>query len=118
MKEMLPCLISITPTSELMSKPLDWWQSSACCAGVYQFYQYYYVIEKLGVKACVNRAPFGEAARNTIGECMRITLLAMDKKNEAREMLQSTIITLDNVMQPCEADHYLVLGRQMWRELR
>jgi Tfp pilus assembly protein PilX len=118
LKEIPSCLIPITPSSELISKTLEWWQSSARCVGIFQLFEYYYVVEKLGSPICVNIDPFNLGfTRNNMGEYFRITLLVLDKKNESREMLQSTIITLDNALQSCDSDHHVILGRQMWREL-
>jgi Tfp pilus assembly protein PilX len=119
MKEIPHCLIPLTASYELMTKPLEWWQSPERCAGIFQFFEYYYVVEKLGVEVCINIASLEKTVvKDSVGEYFRITLLGFDKKNASREMLQSTIITLDNALQPCDSGHRIVLGRQMWRELR
>lgn len=117
LKTIPSCIIPQTPPSVLMSEPFNWWQSQERCAGIFQLFQYYYVIEKLDVDACI-KMTFLDPDRHDIGKYYRITLLTIDKKNEAREMLQSTIITLDNTLQRCDSDEDIFIGRQMWRELR
>src|SRR5579862_9378085 len=48
------CLIPPITAQELLAKPLSWWHSSLTCAGIFQAFQYYYVVEALGEDACAN----------------------------------------------------------------
>jgi len=113
------CVIPTTSSNELVSKPLSWWQSFKDCAGNFQLFEYYYVIEKLGEDGCayIKLANY-EMLNKYSANYSRITLLLTDKKNEVREMLQSTLVTLDNARLNCDTGyHPVVLGRQAWREL-
>lgn len=117
------CFIPIMSGSELLTKNLDWWQSSISCAGVLdKKFKYYYVIEALGEDACADVEPF--AAINILNNLnkavyyFRITLLIMDVKNNTRELLQNTIIKLDNALHECSGRrHPVTLGMQAWHTL-
>lgn len=114
------CVIPVIPQDEMIKKSLSWWQSPARCAGNFQLFQYYYVVEKLGIDACANIDQFNTSDyKNCAIAYFRITLLIIDKNIDTRELLQSTVVTPDNAVLSCTGDHHrLTLGRQMWRELR
>lgn len=113
------CLIPMMPQDDLLSKTLDWWQLPSHCAGNFQLFQYYYVMEKLGGDPCADIVHFDLPLKRSLAMYYRISLFILDKKHEAKEILQSTLITLDNAVLSCEGNHHPVfLGRQMWRELR
>jgi Tfp pilus assembly protein PilX len=120
-KSIPPCIIPVTTQSDLLNKPLSWWQSSTACQGELQTFSYFYVIEKLGIDPCADL----HSSEKSISQpkavaYMRINLLVLDKKKESKEVLQSTVVTLDNaVSATCQGlRHPVFLGRQMWREPR
>jgi hypothetical protein len=96
------CLIPQTETNQLITKSLAWWQSAETCAGNFQRFKYYYVVEPLGDDACAS-------IENTQATAayFRMTLL-----------LQSTVVRASDLQQLCEGAHHLVkMGRQAWSEL-
>ncbi|MBV8802544.1 MAG: pilus assembly PilX N-terminal domain-containing protein [Gammaproteobacteria bacterium] len=119
-KTLTHCLIPTTPANELLNKSLSWWHSVAC-TGAIQDFEYYYLIEKLNLDQCAEVDSLEKISNlNSTPQYLRISLLMFNKKNESKEFLQSTILTLDNTIHLiCDGVHHKVdLGRQMWRELR
>lgn len=101
------CVISEVEPTVLVNKPLAWWQSAQTCAGNFQTFQYYYVIESLGNDACAVVANTSFSA-----DYYRITLLVSNL------FLQSTVIEASNRMIACaDQSHAVKQGRQSWREL-
>jgi Tfp pilus assembly protein PilX len=114
------CLLTITPQNELLAKSISWWQSPARCMGRILLFDYYFVVEKLSSVVCSNLDHSGsDETKMNKADFYRITLLIIDKKNESREMLQSTLVSLDNAIQNCVVlQHPVFSGQQTWRELR
>jgi hypothetical protein len=106
------CHISPVPAAVLPLQPLSWWQSQAC-AGKINFFQYYFVIEDLGVDACALLLPDQNA------HYYRITLLTtMTVRPGEKILLQSTIITPRRRLRVCaETPHDVRAGRQSSRLL-
>ena len=106
------CLIETTSTDLLLTKSIDWWRSSISCKGKKKQFDYYYVVESLGQDACAE-------VRDKAANYFRITLLVHASKNDLREILQTTIIKLDNTKSDCKGIHHTVaIGRQQWRTLQ
>ncbi len=114
MQQTSNCLITVTSSNELLSRPLTWWQSIAC-TGQFNLLRYYYVIEDLEEDSCADVRQDKEVAHY-----YRVTLLSVSKKiSDQRILLQSTVIKQDNAKEACAEDHHTVsIGRQMWRELK
>lgn len=105
------CVIPITSIFDLQKKPLSWWQSSQTCAGIFQTLQYHYVIESLGEDVC----SIVQAQPQAVADYYRITLFA--KKNLLMVFLQSTVVVPKKGSKQCEGkSHWVIQGRQMWRE--
>jgi Tfp pilus assembly protein PilX len=118
LKNTSDCFIPITSQSDLLAKPINWWQSTGCQEES-QGIPFYYVMEKLGLDPCAKLLGANSPRENAL-EYIRISVLVFDKINEAKELLQSTFLresyeknVLCNGMQ-----HIVTLGRQMWREPR
>lgn len=106
------CVIPVTTPHDLSSKPILYWQSTLACHSADSQYPYHYVIELLDSDDCV-------MIHHRKINYIRITLLMLDNKKKSREMLQSTLIRLDNAEAKCkEASHDMSVGRQMWREIK
>lgn len=104
------CTINGITTQELLSHSLDWWKKT--CAGNFQTFQYYYVVENLGIDSCT----LIESSPNKKAHYYRITLLGL--KQNAKIMLQNTIVLPDDDLFHCEGQlHRVTKGRQMQREL-
>ncbi|MDR3491842.1 MAG: hypothetical protein P4M12_07375 [Gammaproteobacteria bacterium] len=108
----ISCNIPMTTTQELLHHSLTWWQSSVSCAGNFQHFQYYYVIEFLGYDPC---ALVGQSSASYF----RVTVLATtQKKLGARVFLQSTFVKPNKIALVCAGNKYSIsAGRQTWREL-
>jgi hypothetical protein len=106
------CYIPVTPAYQLSSQPIAWWEKHSC-AGNFNLFQYYYVVEPLQDDSCA-LLDTGRAAHYS-----RITLLTMLKADHRIKMiLQSSVITAGNVLPHCEsALHAVKLGRQSAREI-
>lgn len=108
------CLTTVTERNDWISKPLDWWKSSAMCAGHKNHYQYYYAIESLGEDPCA----YMEGQANKLAHYYRVTVLVLSENQKQKELLQSSIIKMDNMVRECEGKpHPIIPGRQMWRIL-
>jgi hypothetical protein len=119
-KNLPNCLIPVISENALLTKPLNWWRSVGC-TGQIQDFEYYYLIEKLDIDPCAELKSLNKmTSQNSTLQYLRISLLMLNTKNESKEILQSTIITLDNTKPlACNGPHHVVaLGRQMWREPR
>ena len=81
------CEISVTEMSVLLMQSLDWWRESGCEEQGEKL-KIYYVYEILQENI------------------LRITIQVIDLQNNAKEILQSTLVKIDN------ATH-----RKLWREL-
>lgn len=79
------CEIPVLDAALMRTQSLTWWEENAC-SGLSGSFKYYYVFEKL--------------SENIV----RMTLLVM--QNNAREILQNTLVKIDNAKQP-----------KNWREL-
>ncbi len=82
-----PCEIPVIDSSSIVKKSIEWW-STVGCPVIEAPLKYYYVYEVLEENI------------------FRITILAMDFHNNAKEILQNTIVKMDNAIQ-----------QKLWREL-
>jgi hypothetical protein len=102
------CRINPIPPEVLITSPLEWWEEHACQE---QFTQgkYYYIYENLSTVLCQEG---GNA------NYFRTTLLIYTKNQEVREILQNTIVKIDNANRVCHIDHQTIVeGRQGWSRL-
>lgn len=107
------CLHTLIHPDKLLAKPLAWWRSSATCAGNFQSFEYYYVVESVGNDACANLTN-----QSVTVDYFRITVLVKPNKTKHKIYLQSTLIKASKIVQPCIGlQHQVTLGRQTWREL-
>ena len=82
------CIDHIGPNIVLAKQPVSWWKSVSC-AGNFQRFTYYYVIESLGV------------------DYFRVSMLvSTDEHQNERVILQSVIVKTN-----------IAMSRQSWREL-
>ncbi len=106
------CQIPMTSAYRLSQQPLTWWEMHSC-AGNFNLFQYYYVVESLADDPC--------AVLNTgrTAHYSRITLLTLLKADHKIKMLlQSSVITAGSVMPHCETTvHAVKLGRQSSRAI-
>lgn len=108
------CLIPAISRDELLIKPLDWWKSREMCTGQKNQLQYYYAIENLGEDPCAYR---GDQISKS-AYYFRVTVLTFLEHQKTKELLQSTIIKMDNAVRKCEGQpHPIIPGRQSWRKL-
>ncbi len=109
------CVIPITSSAALLLQALSWWQASESCTGKINQFQYYYVIESLGVDTC---ASF-ENLKNKVADYFRITLLLVPEKSENLQvMVQSTTVEPVETKIICDrSTRVVMLGRQSWRML-
>lgn len=109
----LYCHIPITAAAILVAKTTSWWQSVSC-AGNFQSFQYYYVVESLGDDICAD-----VDQSQSVASYFRITLLMMSKLTSAQHIvLQSTVIKSHAITSLCMGSHHRVMvGRQSSREL-
>lgn len=92
------------------SQSIAWWQSVSC-AGNFQRFQYYYVIESLGADPCAYLAHDKSWA-----DYYRITLFVSTESIQSNVFLQSTVVLPIQYAQQCnEKQHAVQLGRQSWR---
>lgn len=114
--EIPPCVMMKSNSLNLLTKSMDWWQSSITCKGCFHQEQYYYVIEQLGEDPCAQFA--GKDMRQLAVHYFRIWLLTMVKKTNMKIILQSTVTRLFNRIAPCGRASYVVsIGQQTWREI-
>lgn len=107
------CIIPVTSSAELLLKPLSFWQSEAACHGENFKRPFMFVYESLEKEACA------KVPKNHLVHYIRITLVMFENDFTAREMLQSTIIKLDNVSRACPRMHQVVsLGEETWQEVK
>jgi hypothetical protein len=106
------CVISFTSAFQLSLQPLSWWESHSC-AGNFNLFQYYYIVEPLQEDACALLSS-GKPAQYS-----RVTLLTVLKADPSIKMiLQSSVITAGSEPAHCEsALHNVNLGRQNLREI-
>ncbi|MES2218480.1 MAG: hypothetical protein V4501_08705 [Pseudomonadota bacterium] len=94
------CRVGTGMASQLFDQPLAGWRDKSC-AGNFQAFLYYYVIESLGSAACV--------------AYYRITLLIVDAQQvEMRAVLQSTLVQTSFAHPDC---HGKISGRQTFHIL-
>jgi Tfp pilus assembly protein PilX len=106
------CIVPQAEASQLIAKSLAWWQSAETCAGNFQGFKYYYVVEPLGDDSCASIENIQATAAY-----FRITLF-LNANSDAKIFLQSTVIRASDWQQLCQGTHHLVkLGRQAWSEL-
>ena len=109
------CLIAAISREELISQPIEWWLQTGC-QGKIEKYQYVYLFELLPEDPCayLNTNEKGRSAYY-----YRVTLqIFSDKNRNDKQILQSTIIKMDNAKQICTGIfHQIVAGRQSWRIL-
>jgi hypothetical protein len=111
--ELPACLIAPTTMTELQSKSEKWWQSTLTCAGIFQEFKYYYVVEPLDPDPCANVEHSKVAAAY-----FRLTLFFSSSLDKTRLFLQSTLVRPNSVQLTCQsAQHVVKLGRQSWRKL-
>jgi Tfp pilus assembly protein PilX len=111
------CLIPTTPAPILNRKSLAWWRSVSC-AGNFQAFQYYYVVEFMGMDACATVA--GEADKmETPVAYYRVTLAFTPLSDpDLKWLLQSTMVRRATSDAVCTGpSHAVPLGRQRWQEL-
>lgn len=108
------CVIPYTNRSLISMQPLDWWRSRVGCTEQTVDYLYYYFFEALGESPC---AYIDEPQINKSVYYFRVTLLLISEINsDDKQILQSTIIKMDNALRKCEGKlHRVIPGRQMWR---
>ena len=100
------CLIPAVATQRLINQPLSSWRQISC-AGNFQTFLYYYVIEQLGNDVC---ARIGDG----IASYYRYTLLIEDTAQDGiKAILQSIIIKPVLTKQRCHGnEHIAVAGQQ------
>jgi hypothetical protein len=110
--ETAACRVPITSAYQLSLQPSSWWEKHSC-AGNFNLFQYYYVIERLQLDPC--------ALLHTgrLAQYSRITLLTVLKADHRVKMiLQSSVITAGGVSAHCETGlHNVNSGRQSLREI-
>lgn len=113
-QDVKPCLIQSILPQILRDNPLSWWQSQATCAGNFQLFKYYYVVESLGADPC---AYIEINSQKLTANYFRITL--MGTQDDAKMVLQSTIAQpiLGSSLHCATESHAVFPGRQMWRDL-
>lgn len=112
LEEFDSCRIDVMTRVDLSSKSMKWWQDHSCTEKIDEI-SYYHVIEPLNTTACTMLDNVAVPIKY-----FRITLLAYNKNKVFREILQSVVIKLDNVMRDCVNDYSDVyLGRQSLRRL-
>jgi hypothetical protein len=105
------CQILPLPAAELKLKSIAWWQSNAC-AGKIKSYNYYYVIEGLGIDPCA-RVQADAAVYYRISLLLKSSL-----HSEERIILQSTFVKPEATDQDCKFKlRSLAAGRQSIREI-
>jgi len=111
------CVIPVATVAQLLSYSLRWWQSPQSCAGNFQTFQYYYVVELLGNDPC---GYIQLDLQKSFATYLRITLLGVS--GDTRILLQSTIVKSsragDDSLSCDSVSHVVNVGRQMWRELK
>ncbi|MEO8402079.1 MAG: hypothetical protein ABI597_09855 [Gammaproteobacteria bacterium] len=106
------CQISPMNPEATMNQTITWWQSVSC-AGNFQRFQYYYIVESLGADPCAYLAHNRSSA-----DYYRITLFFTSESIQSKVFLQSTIVLPIQLSQQCnEKRHEVQLGRQSWREI-
>ena len=110
--ELEACHMDVMTQVNLLSKSFNWWQDHACAENIAEI-SYYYVIESLNNTSCIK---LNNHSLEPI-TYFRITLLAYSKNKVFREILQSVVIKLDNVMRDCVDGNDVYLGRQSLRRL-
>lgn len=106
------CHIPVSLTTELLARPVSWWQTEAC-EGAVQAFKYYYVVEFLGADPC---AEIQVQPSVMTANYFRITLMGI--MNTIKLVLQSTIVTANQNALSCNGtSHAVLLGRQMLREI-
>lgn len=106
------CLISPVDQQQLLTKSIDWWQSDKTCAGNFQRFKYYYVVEALGDDPCASIENIGSTANY-----FRLTLF-VSSPSHIKLFLQSTVIRPSDLRQQCQGQSHLVrVGPQAWTEL-
>lgn len=108
-QQQLPdCMLSVVKQSRWRSLPLSWWQNQSC-TGNFQSFEYYYVIESLGVSPCA----YINQSKGTVAEYYRLTLFEINKINHDKILLQSTLIKEGKASSSCDTGkHTVALGRQ------
>jgi hypothetical protein len=105
------CLLPPLPSTELIQKPLSWWQSHSC-TGNFDRFQYYYVIELSGVDNCAL------ISSGQIAAYYRITVLVMFMDNTDLQSLWQSSFVLPTVRRAeCQPSHLINAGRQLARVL-
>lgn len=118
-EELPACLIPITSPHELLRREVSWWQNRAC-NGNLDGDSYYYVVEHLVDDACaiLNK---GVDEKIESAAYYRLTLFFSLKNNffKSKIVLQSTVIRPSAVDGVCaDSQRPVLVGRQMWRELK
>jgi Tfp pilus assembly protein PilX len=103
------CVISVLPVNEIIKKPLSWWNQQSC-AGNFHSIQYYYVLESLGVNSCAHIRQ-----SSAVADYYRLTFLAKDEAGSAEMIVQSTLVKVAKISEPCKNKvHQVDAGRQSW----
>ena len=108
------CLIPTTASADLVNRSLSDWQSSVSCAGNFQAFQYYYVVEYLEEDPC---ALIESVSPALTAYYYRLTLIGW--LGDTKTMLQSTVVTPRNTGVLCDGEKRIVtIGRQRLREIQ
>jgi hypothetical protein len=109
LQDTLNCVIPVTHYDILLSKSLDWWNEFGC-GGIQEKFQYSYVLEKLASSCTL--------LSSEVALHIRITLRIQNLTNQTKEILQSTLVKIDNATQNCQGmPQDYIAGRRQWRQL-
>lgn len=105
-------ILKMSPT-ELVDKPLSWWQQHACTGHANKL-RYYYITESLGLDPCAR-----VANTSYVGDYYRMTLFALpDTMKNAKILIQTTIVNPASTEIRCQTSPHLVsLGQQTQQEM-
>jgi Tfp pilus assembly protein PilX len=107
------CLIARSIANDISSQPISWWEQQSC-AGNFQSFQYYYVVEYLGEDSCAHI----RQRRGVAAEYYRITTLISNRDKTQVALLQSHVVKPGNGSDECDGGmHQVEIGRQSWYRL-
>lgn len=112
------CRISIIPATDMVRKPILWWETHGC-SGNFMGIQYYYVLEFLGNESCVSVKKQENNNHGLTVDYYRLTLSCLLNVEKSKKIvLQSTIAKISDKLLSCQQRlHEVVLGQQMQREI-
>lgn len=106
------CPIAKTAWQSLWRQSVAWWQAQAC-AGNFQDFRYYYVVETLANDPCAS------VTETLTARYYRLSLRVIAQQDaNMKVIVQTTWVAGEKATAVCQGiRHSVPSGRQMWREL-